>query len=433
VIAKGQRYLAEVVAAGKPVRFWSFTFTPSPDDRAFALWVLARTGAPQASYYPDLFAQRGDLTLGSRAMLTDALLRPGGAAADAVRGRTLLDELVNAARITAGEAFFQDTEQASNIAAWSSDVTTTSIVLMLLEAHAPQHVLVPMLVRWLAGERLPNGAYRTTQEAGWTLLALADLVATRERTVPDFAAKGVLGGREVAAAEFRGRSLELVTRNVPMQNLAAAGEAPLILSKQGAGILYYGAQLTYVPEHPPASALDRGLVVQRWLSPYGSAGQARSFGAGTLVTLTVRVATPQERRYVALDVPVPAGFEPVDATLSTSSAAATLVPPLPGAEAAEQGEGFGEDWGGSVGGVGGTFGGLPEWAYGDYTPFGRRELRDDRVLAFADRLPPGVWEVRFVLRATTPGTFLFPPAQAAEMYRPETFGRDGAVEVTVTP
>ncbi len=433
VIAKGQRYLAEVLAAGKPVRFRWFTFTASLDDRVFALWVLARTGAPQASYYPDLFERRGDLTLGSRAMLTDALLRPGGAAADAVRGRTLLDELVNAARITAGEAFFQDTEQASNVAAWSSDVTTTSIVLMLLEAHAPQHVLVPMLVRWLAGERLPNGAYRSTQEAGWTLLALADLAATRERVVPDFAARAALGGREVAAAEFRGRSLELVTRNVPMRDLAAAGEAPLILSKQGAGILYYGARLTYLPEHPPASALDRGLVVQRWLSPYGSAGQARSFGAGTLVTLTVRVATPQERRYVALDVPVPAGFEPVDATLATSSAAATLAPPLPGAEAAEQGEGFGEDWGGSPGGVGGTFGGLPEWAFGDYTPFGRRELRDDRVLAFADRLPPGVWEVRFVLRATTPGTFLFPPAQAAEMYRPETFGRDGAVEVSVTP
>ncbi len=171
--------------------------------------MLARTGAPQASYYTDLFERRGDLTLGSRAMLTDALLRPGGAAADAVRGRTLLDELVNAARITAGEAFFQDTDAASNVAAWSSDVTTTSIVLMLLEAHAPQHVLVPMLVRWLAGERLPNGAYRTTQEAGWTLLALADLAATRERAVPDFAARAVLGRREVAAAEFRGRSLEL--------------------------------------------------------------------------------------------------------------------------------------------------------------------------------------------------------------------------------
>jgi len=212
-----------------------------------------------------------------------------------------------------------------------------------------------------------------------------------------------------------------------MRELAAAGAAPLILSKQGAGILYYGARLTYVPATPPTSALDRGLVVQRWLSPYGSAGQARSFGAGTLVTLTVRVATPQERRFVAVDVPVPAGFEPVDASLATSSAAATLAPPLPGAEAAELGEGFGEDW------IGGTPGGLPEWAYGDYSPFGRRELRDDRVLAFADRLPPGVWEVRFVLRATTPGAFLFPPAQAAEMYRPETFGRDGAVEVTVTP
>jgi hypothetical protein len=364
-------------------------------------------------------------------MLTDALLRPGGAAADAARARPLLDEIVNAARITAGEAFFQDTGRASNVAAWSSDVTTTSLVLMLLESNAPNHVLIPMLVRWLAGERLPSGEYRTTQEAGWTLLALADLAATRERVVPDFAARAALGGQEVATAEFRGRSLELVSKSVPMRELAAAGEAALVFSRQGAGILYYGARLTYVPERPPATPLDRGLVVQRWLSPYGNAGQARSFGAGALVTLTVRVATPQERRFVAVDVPVPAGFEPVDASLATAAAVPPIASPPDGIAGptigGALGEGFGDDW------SGGAPGGLPEWAFGEYSPFGRRELRDDRVLAFADRVPPGVWELRFVLRATTPGAFLFPPAQASEMYRPETFGRDGALEVTVTP
>ncbi len=420
VIANGQRYLAETIAAGGPVRALYASFTPTPDDRAFALWVLARSGAPRASYHADLFELRARLTLASRAMLADAMLRPGAAAADAARGRELLASLVDAARITAGEAFFQDSDRASFAAAWSSDVTTTAIVLMLLETHAPEHPLVPMLVRWLAGRRQPDGGYRTTQESGWTLLALADLVATRERAVPDFAARAALGGTEIAAAEFRGRSLELTRRAVPMAELARAGRsAPLVFSKQGTGILYYGVRLTWLPERPPTTALDRGLVVQRWLSPWGARGQARAFGAGALVTLTVRVATPQERRFVAVDVPVPAGFEAVDASLATASRSALLAPPGPEGESP------------SIGGMPG--GGLPEWAYGDYTPFGRRELRDDRVLAFADQLPPGVWEARFVLRATTPGTFLFPPATASEMYRPETFGRDGALEVTVTP
>nr|MCU0254497.1 alpha-2-macroglobulin [Acidobacteriota bacterium] len=420
VIANGQRYLAETIAAGGPVRALYTTFTPTPDDRAFALWVLARSGAPKGSYYADLFEQRSRLTLASRAMLADAMLQPGATAADAARGQELLTALVDAARITAGEAFFQDSDRASFAAAWSSDVTTTAIVLLLLEARAPEHPLAPMLARWLAGQRQPNGGYRTTQESGWTLLALADLAATRERTVPDFAARVALGGAELATAEFRGRSLELTRRAVPMPELARAGRsAPLVFSRQGSGTLYYGARLTYLPERPPTAALDRGLIVQRWLSPFGATGQARSFGAGALVTLTVRVATPQERRFVAVDVPVPAGFEAVDASLATASRSARL--PAPGWE--DEAPLLEE----------GLDGGLPAWAYGDYTPFARRELRDDRVLAFADQLPPGVWEARFVLRATTPGTFLFPPATASEMYRPETFGRDGALEVTVTP
>lgn len=416
LLADGQRYLAEVVAPGKPVRYWWGTLTPSDDDRAFALWVLARTGSPRGSYYADLLARRAEMTLAARAMLADALLRPGG---DEAPGRALLDELTDAVRIEAGEAFLQDTDRRSHADAWSADVPATATFLMLLEAHAPGNALVPMLARWLGGERLPNGEYRSTQDAAFTLLALSELADTREREVPDFVARVDLAGKEVGRARFAGRSLEIAEPSVPMKDLPAGGEAPLRFGKEGPGILYYGARLTYAPLDPPRDAVDRGIVVQRWLEPYGATGQARTLPAGALVTLRARVATPEERRYVALDLPVPAGFDPVDASLAT-----TAMPPRLDADA---GEGAGEDW------IAGSPSGLPDWAYGEYSPFQHRELRDDRVLAFADRLPPGVWEVRFILRATTPGSFLFPAARAAEMYRPETFGRAGALEVTVTP
>ena len=61
-----------------------------------------------------------------------------------------------------------------------------------------------------------------------------------------------------------------------------------------------------------------------------------------------------------------------------------------------------------------------------------RELRDDRVLAFADRLPAGRHVLDYVVRATIPGTFTVSPALAEAMYEPDVNGRTvvGKMEVT---
>ncbi|MFP2899396.1 hypothetical protein [Corallococcus sp. 4LFB] len=63
------------------------------------------------------------------------------------------------------------------------------------------------------------------------------------------------------------------------------------------------------------------------------------------------------------------------------------------------------------------------WATRFWSPFNHTEMRDDRVVFFADELPPGVHVTSFVARATTPGDFVLKPAHAEEMYTPEVFGR----------
>ena len=60
-----------------------------------------------------------------------------------------------------------------------------------------------------------------------------------------------------------------------------------------------------------------------------------------------------------------------------------------------------------------------------WTWYEHQNLRDERAEAFASLLWDGIHTYSYVARATTPGTFVAPPAKAEEMYSPEVFGRSG--------
>ena len=51
--------------------------------------------------------------------------------------------------------------------------------------------------------------------------------------------------------------------------------------------------------------------------------------------------------------------------------------------------------------------------------------------AFSGYLPAGTYTWDYIARATTPGTFVVPPATAEEIYTPEVFGRTGTDTVVV--
>ena len=58
-------------------------------------------------------------------------------------------------------------------------------------------------------------------------------------------------------------------------------------------------------------------------------------------------------------------------------------------------------------------------------------LRDDRVEAFSSYLYGGTYDYTYVARATTPGSFVVPPAKAEEIYAPEVFGRTASDRVDI--
>ncbi|MCY1047265.1 MG2 domain-containing protein [Corallococcus sp. bb12-1] len=415
VLTKAKKFLADKVAAGVCTPCGSGCQAPGLETRAFALYTLARTGSPRPSYYNELFEKRQSLPLFAQAMLTDAIFVGKG---NRAQGQTLLQEILNKAQETPAGVHFQETDAKTYAPLWSSDTRTTALVLQTLVGITPDHPYVSKMGRYLASSREGDGRFRNTQEAAFSLMALSDVVRRKEKDVPAFEAVVKLGGQVIASADFRGRDLGVKTVQVPVEKLGPSDKAqPLTFGVNGTGNLYYGALLRYAPAVMPLDAMDRGLIVQRWFEPYNGGGQAKAARAGELVRVRVRVATPMRRHFVVVDVPLPAGLEAVDTSL-----ASTAQLPGPAGSGEEEGPGEGYDYE-SEEDLSETDEPRSPWATRFWSPFNHTEKRDDRVIFFADDLPPGVHVTSFVARATTPGDFVLKPAKAEEMYAPEVFGR----------
>jgi hypothetical protein len=73
------------------------------------------------------------------------------------------------------------------------------------------------------------------------------------------------------------------------------------------------------------------------------------------------------------------------------------------------------------------------WLKRDIDPV-HAEYRDDRFVAAFDREPgqSAFFSIAYVARAVAPGHYVYPPATAEDMYRPDRFGRTGFGSIEVT-
>ena len=287
-----------------------------------------------------------------------------------------------------------------------SDRRTDAIVLDALITMAPESDLVAKVVAGLLANRV-KGRWNNVQENSFILLALNRYFAAFEATDPDFVARVWLGDLYAAQHQFSGRSTDGALTLVPMAELLAVGDSDLIVEKDGEGRLYYRLGLRYAPDDLNLDPLDRGFVVQRsyeavddpgdvWLDDDG----VWHVLAGAQVRVNVTMVNDSRRTNMALVDPMPAGFESLNPALAVT-----------GEVDARRG-GAADSW----------------WWW---TWYEHQNLRDDRAEAFSSYLRAGTHEYSYVVRATTPGTFVVPPAKAEEIYAPEVFGRSRTDTVIV--
>jgi alpha-2-macroglobulin len=370
----------------------------------FLLDVLAQVPAPSpvdstalGRIGGELFGQRASMPLFSRALLLHALAAIGAgrpevdALVSDVAGRIRLDGPV--ARVVPDEGRHDELFDSSG--------RTSALLLRALLSAAPAHPMIEPLAAGLLADRR-GGAWRSTQEAAWALLALDDYRRARAPAALDVSASVLLGGEPIGQANFHQEAGAPLPRDVrfelPASRLAAASGKPLVFSLGGPGRLGYQARLRAAPAALPDAPLSAGFEVQRRCAPVKGDGPPESrpattrFEAGALLFCELTVISTSPRRFVVIEDPLPGGIEAVEFELRRGASAAQAL------EA------------------------------GSYT---RRELRDDRVVYFVDELPGGVHRFRYVARATTRGTFVAPPARAEDMYAPEVFGRTAAGHIEV--
>ncbi len=408
-IEDARRYLSGALNGNDP----SFAANVGP----FALYVLAELGKPEPGRVTKLFENRSGMPVFSKALLLSAAVlsqnEPG------MRSE-LASELEAALRVE-GEIARTVENLGSDYAVYlDSDARTSALVLRALLHHNPDHSMAQKLALGLLKER-DGGAWRTTQESAWALLALGDYRRAQEKVEPNFVARTFFGDDLVGEHSFKGRSVVPVVESYPAARLLGAAGTALSFQLEGEGKLFYGARLRYAKKKLPTDVIDRGFFVQHRYRKVTAQtldealatvpnSTSTQFEAGDLVLADVVVVTPQPRRFVAIDDPLPAGFEAIDTRLSTTSDR------LRGIDT--RGVPFDED--------------DAAMERAEWSSYYTREVRDDRVLFFVDAMAAGVYRYRYLARATAIGAYITPPISAQAMYAPEIFGRAGSETVTVT-
>jgi hypothetical protein len=293
----------------------------------------------------------------------------------------------------------------------NSNRRTDALLLDAMIRDNPDDELIPKVVNGLLAHRT-QGRWSNTQENVFILLALDRYFNTFEALTPDFVARVWLGDTYVAEHEFVGRTTERRETQIPMTYLVEGDEGTqdLILEKEGPGRLYYRLGMSYAPTDLNLDALDMGFVVQR---TYESVDDPQDvtrdeqgvwhIKSGARVRVRLQMVADNRRYHVALVDPLPAGLEIVNPALAVSGS----VPQDPDSQ------GYRYGW----------------WWWGTW--YEHQNMRDERAEAFTSLLWDGVYNYSYVARATTPGTFVVPPAKAEEMYSPEVFGRSASDLVIV--
>ncbi len=328
----------------------------------------------------------------------------------------LLRNLENGAVRLRSEGFGDAVHWGSARGYWRASegsVEATALTLLALLENEPAHALIEPAVNWLVLNR-GSGGWSNTRDTALAVLALSRFLSVSREAEPDAAVDIVVNGKTVRrvtlerAALLEGPVVSLETAMLKAGKNAVelkrvSGKSPVY------GLALVSAWATGEAVKPAGHLLEAGRTFDRQKARATLAGTLQftseeqlangSVAAGEQVVARVSLNVPHDLEYVMVEVPKPAGCEPLN--------------PLSGWDARLVRIGNA----GTARAVGGVIARDEMNADGGEAIY--REEHDDRSVFFIDRIDAGNWEIRFALRAVHPGDYRALPVHAEAMYVPE--------------
>jgi alpha-2-macroglobulin len=296
------------------------------------------------------------------------------------------------------------TANLSNRWSWLGSLVDaqSQMLQLLVERHAAADQ-TDGAVRALVAQQCRCG-WPTADDTASALTALSAYAAT-ERLSPG-TATATVNGHEIAQARF-GTTASSQAFTVEASALKAA--SAIVVTSSLGGRTHYTLLYTY-PVAPDAPGELAAFRVVRTIndpavagaastaSPLGTmdlAAPAQPLGvtAGRVFDIGVRTIVDHPVDRIVIDDPLPAGFEAVDTSFRTTLQA--IVP------------------------------------QSDSWQIDATQIYSDRVVAYAQHLDPGVYDIHYLVRSVTPGTFAWPGARAYLQNAPEQFGRSASSALEV--
>ncbi|WP_293135275.1 alpha-2-macroglobulin [Okeania sp. SIO3I5] len=368
--------------------------------RLNTLMALSELGDTRNSFLSDIYQQREKLPQVDQIKLARYL-------STFPKWRKQSEEMFNEIQESVYETGRSATLNLPATWGWMNSTTASqSQALRLFITRDAKPEVIDRLLQSLLNLRR-DSTWRTTYDNAEALTALVTYSNTQPAP-PNFVATAKLSGKQLDAARFQGYENPNLSVNVAIDSLPK-GESDLVLEKSGEGKLHYLVEYSYrLPGNQPGRY--NGLRVAREIRPANTvrtlhetsvlqrmdlseAPSTLDVSAGQVFDIRVEIITDRPVDHVVINDPLPAGLEAVDTSFQTATSAVE--------------------------------------AKADSWQIGYQQIYRDRVEAYADRLTPGVYTLHYLVRSVTPGTFIWPGAEARLQYAPEEFGRSATTMLVV--
>jgi uncharacterized protein YfaS (alpha-2-macroglobulin family) len=418
----------------------------NPDMQAWMLHALAVAHAARGGAEPhrfearameNLWANKDKLNAYTRAMLALAAHRYGQADKAATLVRNLLNGVRKDAAPDVSVVQRGDQESAAGVmgtAHWGEDglywrwsdggVEATAFALRALLAIEPKNELVEPVMNWLVRNR--RGAqWSNTRDTAIVVLAMNEYLRASGELQPDMEVEVSVNGKPVGGGKVNAETVfSAPSRYTVDRALIRDGTNEVrVTRKGGQGAMYFSVQASFFSLEEPIPPAGNQIFVRRQYyrhvarptllkgtvhdrEPLNDGGTVAS---GDRIETVVTIEAKNNLEYLVFEDLKPAGLEAVQVRSGEPLYAREL---KSGAVARRYA-------GGKTESAQAAEEVVDRADYTDRSRWVYQELRDRKVALFLDKLPEGVWEIRYELRAETPGRFHALPVIGHAMYVPE--------------